>query len=66
MPNMDGYQTTQHIRQLSSNVASIPIIALTANALSEEREKCFASGMNEYLSKPVDQANLYTMLEKFI
>lgn len=65
MPNMDGYQTTQHIRQLTTHIAGIPIIALTANALSEERDKCFASGMNEYLSKPVDQANLYAMLEKF-
>ncbi len=65
MPNMDGYQATQHIRQLTSSVASIPIIALTANAMSEEREKCFACGMNEYLSKPVEQTRLYSMLEKF-
>jgi len=65
MPNMDGYQATQHIRQLSTPVATIPIIALTANAMSGERDKCFASGMNEYLSKPVDQSILYAMLEKF-
>ncbi|MEP1445448.1 MAG: ATP-binding protein [Paraglaciecola sp.] len=65
MPNMDGYQASQHIRQLSTPVASIPIIALTANAMSGEREKCFASGMNEYLSKPVEQSILYSMLEKF-
>nr|WP_166423735.1 ATP-binding protein [Paraglaciecola sp. 20A4] len=65
MPNMDGYQTTQHIRQLSTSVASIPIIALTANAMTEEREKCFASGMNEYLAKPVEQSRLYSMIEKF-
>ena len=65
MPNMDGYQATQHIRQLSTPIATIPIIALTANAMSGEREKCFASGMNEYLSKPVDQSVLYAMLEKF-
>lgn len=66
MPNMDGYQASQHIRQLSSPVASIPIIALTANAMSGERDKCFASGMNEYLSKPVEQSILYSMLEKFV
>ncbi|GAC19740.1 GAF domain-containing hybrid sensor histidine kinase/response regulator [Paraglaciecola arctica] len=65
MPNMDGYEATQHIRQLSSPVATIPIIALTANAMSGEREKCFACGMNEYLSKPVEQSQLYSMIEKF-
>jgi signal transduction histidine kinase/ActR/RegA family two-component response regulator len=66
MPNMDGYQATQHIRQLSTPIATIPIIALTANAMSGEREKCFAVGMNEYLSKPVEQSLLYSMLEKFV
>ncbi|MBU3003818.1 GAF domain-containing hybrid sensor histidine kinase/response regulator [Paraglaciecola arctica] len=66
MPNMDGYQASKLIRQLSSPVASIPIIALTANAMSGERDKCFASGMNEYLSKPVEQSILYSMLEKFV
>lgn len=65
MPNMDGYQATQHIRKLPPPLATLPIIALTANAMSGEREKCFASGMNEYLSKPVDQSVLYSMLEKF-
>jgi CheY-like chemotaxis protein len=65
MPNMDGYDTTRHIRQLQTPIAAIPIIALTANAMSEEREKCFACGMNEYLSKPVERSLLYSMLEKF-
>jgi signal transduction histidine kinase/ActR/RegA family two-component response regulator len=65
MPNMDGYDTTKHIRQLAEPAATIPIIALTANAMSEEREKCFACGMNEYLSKPVERSLLYSMLEKF-
>jgi signal transduction histidine kinase/CheY-like chemotaxis protein len=65
MPNMDGYQATQHIRKLTTAIASIPIIALTANAMSGEREKCFACGMNEYLSKPVEQSKLYSMIEKF-
>jgi CheY-like chemotaxis protein/nitrogen-specific signal transduction histidine kinase len=66
MPNMDGYQATQHIRQLSTPIATIPIIALTANAMSGEREKCLACGMNEYLSKPVEQPLLYSMIEKFV
>jgi len=65
MPNMDGYDTTRHIRQLPTPISTIPIIALTANAMSEERDKCFACGMNEYLSKPVERSLLYSMLEKF-
>lgn len=65
MPNMDGYDTTRHIRQLPTSIATIPIIALTANAMSEERDKCFACGMNEYLSKPVERSSLYSMLQKF-
>ncbi len=65
MPNMDGYDTTRCIRQLPTPIASVPIIALTANAMSEERDKCFACGMNEYLAKPVERSSLYSMLEKF-
>ncbi|GAC13249.1 GAF domain-containing hybrid sensor histidine kinase/response regulator [Aliiglaciecola lipolytica] len=66
MPNMDGYQASLHIRQLPAPISTIPIIALTANAMAEERGKCFASGMNEYLSKPVDQKQLISMIEKFV
>ncbi|GAB2702560.1 ATP-binding protein [Aliiglaciecola aliphaticivorans] len=65
MPNMDGYEATQHIRQMSAPADEIPIIALTANAMSDEREKCIASGMDEYLSKPIEQEKLYSMIERF-
>jgi two-component system, sensor histidine kinase len=65
MPNLDGYETAKRIRLLSSSIAIIPIIALTANALAGEREKCFASGMNGYLSKPIEQTLLYKTLEQF-
>ncbi|MGL6193539.1 MAG: response regulator, partial [Thermoguttaceae bacterium] len=56
MPNVDGYQATQMIREYERQHASnpIPIIALTANAISGDKEKCLESGMNAYCSKPID------------
>lgn len=65
MPNMDGYQTTSNIRQIESPIASIPIVALTANAMKGDREKCIAAGMDDYLAKPIEQSSLYDILEKF-
>lgn len=54
MPEMDGFQCTQRIRSdVRQSFASIPIIALTANAMTEDRNQCLAAGMNDYLSKPI-------------
>ncbi len=67
MPVMDGYLATTVIRDEASNVRNhaIPVIALTANALREDREKCISAGMNDYLSKPLEYAELLAMLEKW-
>lgn len=63
MPEMDGYTATKKIREeLQSN---IPIIAMTAHAMSGEREKCLQAGMNEYLSKPIREGELYRMIQVF-
>jgi len=55
MPEMDGMSATKAIRQLTSPVAEIPIIALTAHTLSGDKERFLAAGMNDYLSKPINR-----------
>jgi len=67
MPVMDGYEATRNIRALAENRKSnVPIIALTAAALKEVREKVFASGMDDYLTKPFNPAELQKKLEHYI
>ena len=58
MPEMDGYEATRAIRATVSPYQQIPIVALTANARLEDREKCMASGMNDYISKPMKKSDL--------
>ena len=60
MPGLDGYQTTRLIRDLESQLGRepLPILALTAHATTEHRERCFACGMNDHISKPVTRSQL--------
>ena len=63
MPNMDGYEATKAIRQLASDkLREIPIIAVTANAVKGESEKCLSVGMNDYIAKPVEMKILQTKI----
>jgi signal transduction histidine kinase/ActR/RegA family two-component response regulator len=64
MPVMDGFEATHHIRK--SVHRSIPIIALTAAAMSDDRDRCLNEGMNDYLSKPVDLGALQDVLAKWL
>lgn len=65
MPVLDGLQATAAIRQLEDpNKASVPIIAMTAHALEEDCRRCLAAGMNAYLSKPIDVAQLTSVIER--
>lgn len=63
MPVMDGYQAAAEIRNLEGSLRGIPIIALTANAMQGDREKCIEAGMDDYLSKPIDRSTLAAMLD---
>ncbi|THB70629.1 MAG: response regulator [Gammaproteobacteria bacterium] len=64
MPVMDGYTSTQKIRE-TEEIKDIPIIALTANAMKEDEEKCLAAGMNDYLTKPVNRNVLGNTINKW-
>ena len=68
MPLMDGYEATKEIRNLQSEVENhnIPIIAMTANAMQGDREKCLEAGMNDYIAKPVEPEVLKEIIEKWL
>ena len=61
MPNMDGLEATRRIRQ-QPNGSRVPILAMTANAFAEDKAKCFAVGMNDYIAKPIDPDALFKTL----
>jgi len=66
MPEMNGYDATRAIRQMPGAVAAVPIIAMTADAITGARERCLDAGMNDYVSKPVKLEHLERVLARFI
>jgi CheY-like chemotaxis protein/HPt (histidine-containing phosphotransfer) domain-containing protein len=68
LPEVDGYEATRIIREPASQVRNhkIPVIAMTAHAMTGDREKCLASGMDDYLTKPLQPAALKESLEKWL
>ena len=64
MPVMNGYEATRAIRALKrADAATVPIIAMTADALTDDIQKCLDAGMNDHLSKPIDPDYMYSVLE---
>lgn len=66
MPEMDGFNAAKKIRGLDSDARNIPIIAMTAQTMKEDREKALAAGMNHHIAKPIDPNELYRVLAKRI
>lgn len=67
LPQMDGYEITKVIRDNEKQTKEhVPIIALTANALENDREKCLNAGMDDYLAKPFTAQELYATMENFL
>jgi len=65
MPVMDGYEATRQLRQ-DPELAALPILAMTAHAMQQERERCQSLGMNDYITKPIDPAALATTLARWV
>ena len=65
MPELDGLEATRRIRQQPC-FAGLPVIAMTANARTEDRDDCFAAGMNDFISKPVDPAQFFRIISRWI
>jgi CheY-like chemotaxis protein len=63
LPELDGYQATKLIKETRKE---LPVIAQTAHALSEDRNKCLAAGCDDYLKKPIFQNALFTMISKYL
>ncbi|MBC7951133.1 MAG: response regulator [Rhodospirillaceae bacterium] len=66
MPEMDGLEATRAIRAMAGRAATLPIIALTANAMQSDEERCRAAGMNDYVSKPIDPDRLYAAMARVL
>ena len=67
MPEMDGYEVTKKIRNLSNKkLADIPIVAMTANAFEEDRQLSLKAGMNDHIAKPLNIQKLTAVLEKYL
>jgi CheY-like chemotaxis protein len=68
MPEMDGLEATMAIRQLESDqkLPRTPIVAMTANAMQGDRERCLEAGMDDYLSKPIRADALFSLLERIL
>ena len=65
LPEMDGWTATRTIRQIPE-IKDVPIIALTAHAITGDRERCIEAGCNDYDSKPVEFPRLLSRIEKFV
>ena len=65
MPLMDGFQATAEIRKREAVGVRTPIVAMTANASTEDRDQCLAAGMDDFVSKPITRSSIATVVQRF-
>ena len=65
MPNMDGLEATRELRKMPS-AQHLPIIAMTANAFNEDRDRCFAAGMDDFIAKPVEPDQMFATILRWL
>ncbi len=65
MPEMDGLETTKRIRASGAEYSTIPVVAMTANAIKGDRERFMSVGMNDYLSKPFKEQDLISLIDRW-
>ncbi len=66
MPVMDGFEATTRIRAMGGAIARIPIIAITAHAMKDDRLKCIEAGMDDYISKPINRKDLIVLIKQYV
>jgi two-component system, sensor histidine kinase and response regulator len=66
MPVMDGYQATEQIRRTEPSGRHVVIVAMTANAMQSDRQRCLDAGMDDYISKPINKAEVVAVLKRFL
>jgi two-component system cell cycle response regulator DivK len=66
LPDIDGYEVAQRLRQRRNHLLEVPIIAVTANALKGDAEKALAAGCDEYMSKPINVKEFWTRMKRLL
>ena len=66
MPIMDGFEATTRIRAMEKPICDLPILAITAHAMKDDKQKCLDAGMNDYISKPVNRQALIDLINRYI
>jgi len=66
MPEMDGYEATRRLRQREHGTRRTTVIAMTASARAEDKERCLEAGMDDYISKPVQSSDLAQVLGRWV
>lgn len=66
MPDMDGFAATRALRAMPASIRTIPIVAMTANAMEGDRQRCLEAGMNDYIAKPIERARLIEVIGRWL